>query len=674
MWPLASWADLKGLQRISLEYNPATNVTPSVTESRLKFLLVPDSWVKVYKEANLPAAWNQEIKMSSHPGSVKLLIHPQDSRTESEFQKILSSNGYKRQVYHERRFLGITESRSLFPVNGRPQKAAISPRLSMTDGFGQWEGREGAGFLDYDRAETLTKMIGPAEAEFAFKASQWVQESLGGTSGQHFEFLPDRMSVAIRVGKSSLSQRAMTFRDVSALNRPGLMHFPGFTAVHEIGGSILALTNGFLNPETYLQKVMAKTIGRGWAEFIFSTQFVHSSPHLQNVLFEINDLLQSKDRMYIRDGSDLVPLIESRHYEEVMSRYSEGREALKSGLQGTADQFVFRYTFNHGNSFSFLNSTEKVEHAVNHHFLKMLAKMSGVSYRELWSIATFYSNLDYAELVLAKDNSIWSRVLEGLKSYNPATSSGEVLKESTVDRQVRDLVEKIMTGRLRDWSPSPLLLKALLVAKFRGNQLSIQRSNSLARTWNSYFEKKGHRFKGAAWIASALVVLDTVNPALFMKIWPHLKYPVYRKILLRNFLEKRSVSENVELIQKLTERRSRDPEVKDYISSVSVRMKVGGDRKSGSSSWRENWQTQRIIEVVYFYFRQVTPSEPLTEFIGLNVEKGRLPDRVMEDLASRSQRRELPWYEKDLFQLDTRYRNFIEQVNAVGGCRRSVGR
>ncbi|MCB0421089.1 MAG: hypothetical protein KDD61_08835 [Bdellovibrionales bacterium] len=667
----SSWAQFDQLQSLSLAYNPAFSEPPELKPTYLEYLEIPKAWVTLYQERGLTPEWSQQVRVSGSSRFYKLLIHPFDSTTVKEMRFSLKKQGYDDKVHRERRPFLLTESRSLFPAQPSVTGVAISPRLSMTDGFGDWNGREREGYLSYDGAETLSKLISVSEAEFGFRASQIVQSKLGGTSGEYFEFLPDRMSLIVDPGPKDFSKRAMTFRDVSYLAQPNQVSIPGFTVLHEIGGPLLALVNGYTEPEKFVIEKVAPAIGRGWAEFIFRTQFVHSSPHMQNVLFTADDLLRMNTKLIIRDGSDLIPLIEASEYKEIMDRYQDSREALQMNFQGTKDFFVFRHAINHGSNFSIFRRTERISDAVHLHFLKQLAAMSGVSFKDVKSISKANFSESYAELTLDKNNEIWQRVQSGLARPSQRSVKKETLREDLKETTLRERVADIESGNLKGLPSSVESLKALLIAKFKGHELSDSDKERIAESWVPWFSSVQRMSFQASWIAGALVTLDALSEDLIPKVLRHLRHPSYQNLLFQLVAKKYSVKANVLLLNELAQRGIVSYEARFYLDKIASKIVDFHSNSSTRKTDSRNWRHPEIIEAVYFSHRKARPTEPMTEFIKLKMN-GPIPDSIMRDLAQREVGKGLGWIDSGFFKQDPRYVEFIAEAKKGGRCYRAV--
>ncbi|MCK6598838.1 MAG: hypothetical protein L6Q37_10775 [Bdellovibrionaceae bacterium] len=414
-------------QSMAVNFN---NQIPQSFQNDPKYLtqiFVPRSWVSVIKDEVVGTDWDRFLNDSKNPNLVRVLIHPFDEITLNKVKVALKKANIKYKPSQFEIPFYLTESRSLYPTTVKDFKIPVSPRLSMSSGFGKWKGNE----EDVDMFGNFfgmeyNKMISSEQAEFSIEASRIIQKKLNGsTKGDFFEIQPERMVIKINSPYNELNL-GLTFRDISTISTESVVGIPSFVQQTFLGSELLAYANGYDSAYDYLYHLEAKIRGRALAEFFVRTGFVHSSPHSQNFVLKADNNFRLNGVLSIRDLPDLIPTYDSRLLDPAMAslfeNFEDAREALRNQLDGGTDFFAFRHSFLKGSEDERILTYEQkreIELATSNSFINTLSFYSGVSSEDIRKIVShnFYNvESDYAITFFQRNSQIWNNILTGIKT------------------------------------------------------------------------------------------------------------------------------------------------------------------------------------------------------------------------------------------------------------------
>ncbi len=458
----------KVTQSLAIRFNSHTPTNFVNSPFQLKQYFVPESWAQVLQDGNL-IGWQRFVSDANKPGWIRILIHPFDNESSSKIEAALKESGLSHIASQFGESFRITESRSLYPDSIFANATPVSPRLSMTDGFGKWAGTEIEDDGFGNRHRILTKLISSEQAKFAYQASEIIQKRLKGTKGTFFQIQPDRMVVLVKSPSGNLNL-GETFRDISDVVKPGEYSLPGFINQDLRALSLLSMINDSGSALSYLRDVVAPIRGQGIAEFYGRTGFVHSSPHSQNFLETSDESFRIIQKLKIRDLADLIPTVDERSRNPVMAKlfedFADAREALQAKLDGGESHFALRHSFFKGSGPHRIFAREvqrEIELSVSKAFIATLSKMSGVSTAAIESITERLFNdveTDYAVTRFDRNSTIWADVQAGLLRFrqNPYEIAGSFgtyrrLKETNpknieIERSLKSAAAHVLKGEM----------------------------------------------------------------------------------------------------------------------------------------------------------------------------------------------------------------------------------
>lgn len=119
---------------------------------------------------------------------------------------------------------------------------------------------------------------------------------------QHFTFLDEPAILSVH----DLDQ-AVVIRDLGELKRSDSKFFylPGFSALHETTGKLIAAKNGSNDPYKFWTENYVKVAGRALGELAARSGLQFDSPHSQNFLIELDLNFKPTGRLVLRDMADL---------------------------------------------------------------------------------------------------------------------------------------------------------------------------------------------------------------------------------------------------------------------------------------------------------------------------------------------------------------------------------
>lgn len=618
-------------QKMAISFN---NQIPKSFENKplyLKQYFVPNSWSETIQDPIVKGDWDFLKSDEHHPNMIRILIHPQDLISSQRIEDVLKKYNLPfKPSYFEVPFFQ-TESRSLYPTPSATNKYTVSPRLSMTHGFGKWNGSEqDVDTFGYSSEPTYTKLISSKQAEFAIYASRLIQNKLNGVSGNFFEIQPDRMVLTINSPDGSLNM-GETFRDISNVNRGPHIGVPGFVQQTLRGSTLLAYVNGFDSIYDYLIQSESKIRGRALAEFFIRTGFVHSSPHSQNFLLEADANFNLTGKLFIRDLADLIPTYDSRMADPKMAQlfenYEDAREALHKNLDGGKDFFAFRHSFfkgSHDENFLTFEQQSEIEHATAKSFLETLSTFSGVPVSEIEPEVSYrFSDVtgDYGTTLIKRSSKVWLKILEGIKQ--------NTFKVTTVE-------ENIKSKRIFEKTDAlDVLITKLLVQTLKSESIPQNDLRELHKVWNNR-AAYGFLENDLTKLINIMVVTDTIPEGKHFEFFGLIKERAMKDLLLQNLLAKKDLGSLIVFLKQAHKKYSKTLPNEYYFEKTELSHFL--NHFAPQALKQSSLLKGEVLNYLYFAQKSITNPEYIANFIllyhDLVKSDGHISDAIWQDLKS----------------------------------------
>jgi len=212
---------------------------------------------------------------------VRWIINPEDTKWHLELEKWLKSKGLSTQR-HKHFSAYMTASRSYLledPKNGAQFSAKVSTNLTG----GAWR----------DKKQPID------DARQVRMAADYIRDNLAEKPMQ----LATVMDEPAMFGVADIDQ-AMLIRTLDGIKDEPKFYLPGFSALHDRVGALIAKKNGSSNPAAFWNEHYNKPLGRSLAEFTARFGLCFDSPHSQNFLVELDKDLKPTGKIIIRDFGD----------------------------------------------------------------------------------------------------------------------------------------------------------------------------------------------------------------------------------------------------------------------------------------------------------------------------------------------------------------------------------
>lgn len=217
---------------------------------------------------------------------VRWIINPEDTEFHTQVEKWLEKRNLstKRHTHFQ---AYMTASRSYIlvdPTNG----AQFSAKVSTNRTGGSWQNKK--------------QTIG--DARETRMAADYVREGLARAPLKNAVILDEPAMFGI-----SVLDQAMVLRNLDALfvgppEGRKLTYIPGFTALHEKMGPLIASANGGRDPSVFWNEHYNKPLARALAEYTARFGLTYDSPHSQNFLIELDQGMRPTGRIVLRDIGD----------------------------------------------------------------------------------------------------------------------------------------------------------------------------------------------------------------------------------------------------------------------------------------------------------------------------------------------------------------------------------
>ena len=213
---------------------------------------------------------------------VRWIINPEDTKWHKEVEKWLTKKGLSKQR-HKHFSAYMTASRS-YILEDPVTKAQFSAKVSTDVTGGAWR----------DKKQPID------DARQVRMAADFVQEELEKGGPVTHSFIMDEPAM---FGIADLDQ-AMLVRSLNTLTSDDHYYLPGFSAVHEKVGAMIAKKNGAKNVAEFWNEHYNKPLARALAEFTARFGLAFDSPHSQNFLVELDKDMKPTGKVVIRDFGD----------------------------------------------------------------------------------------------------------------------------------------------------------------------------------------------------------------------------------------------------------------------------------------------------------------------------------------------------------------------------------
>ncbi|MEN9723089.1 MAG: hypothetical protein RJB38_1075 [Pseudomonadota bacterium] len=212
---------------------------------------------------------------------VRWIINPEDTKWHREVEKWLVAKGLSTQRHqHFRAYM--TASRS-YILEDPITRAQFSAKVSTDYTGGAWRDKK----LPMDDARQV-RMV-----------SDYVRAGVSERPLQHAIVMDEPAMFGI----AEIDQ-AFLIRTLNGLDEEGRYYLPGFSAVHEKVGAMIARKNGAKDIAQFWNENYNQPLARALAEFTARFGLTYDSPHSQNFLVELDEKLKPTGRIILRDFGD----------------------------------------------------------------------------------------------------------------------------------------------------------------------------------------------------------------------------------------------------------------------------------------------------------------------------------------------------------------------------------
>ncbi|MBX2995681.1 MAG: hypothetical protein KF681_12700 [Bdellovibrionaceae bacterium] len=302
---------------------------------------------------------------------VRWLINPEDTKWHLEVAKHLAAQGLDTTRYQYYRAYQSASRSYLIedPVTGHEFFAKVSTDKTG----GNWR----------DKRQEWK------DAADVHNSAVHVQQAIARYRPRHFKYLDE----SLVFGLKEIDQ-GMVVRSLEGLGKSGHYYLPGFSALHDRTGRMIALKNGAVSPAKFWETHYVRPLARALAEFFVMTGLAYDSPHSQNFLVELDPELRPTGKIILRDTGDVYV---TKPYTEAMgSKFAEifPKEQSKSNIPAsvgllhgnTKPRWVSENTYNKWGS-SFFDEYQKT-----------LARLTGIPQATLIKHSALYGTVIDANL------------------------------------------------------------------------------------------------------------------------------------------------------------------------------------------------------------------------------------------------------------------------------------
>jgi len=212
---------------------------------------------------------------------VRWIINPEDTKWHLELEKWLTSKGLSTER-HKYFNAYMTASRS-YILEDPKTGAQFSAKVSTNQTGGAWR----------DKKQPID------DARQVRMAADYIRENLA-EKPMTYSTIMDEPAM---FGAAEVDQ-AMLVRTLDGLTDEPKFYLPGFSAVHDRVGAMIAKMNGSADPAAFWNEHYNKPLAQALAEFTARFGLCFDSPHSQNFLIELDKDMKPTGKIIIRDFGD----------------------------------------------------------------------------------------------------------------------------------------------------------------------------------------------------------------------------------------------------------------------------------------------------------------------------------------------------------------------------------
>lgn len=213
---------------------------------------------------------------------VRWIINPEDTKWHKEVEKFLASQGLD--TTKHKYFIGYMSASRSYMIEDPVTKHEFFAKVSTDKTGGNWK----------DKKQEWS------DAADVKRAADHVNAALAKHTPQYFKYMDE----SLVMGLEKIDQ-GMVIRSVKNLSNTEFTYVPGFSAVHENTGRLIAKENGSDNPAEFWNENYNKPLARAMAEFLLMTGLSYDSPHSQNFLVELDHEMRPTGKIIFRDTGDV---------------------------------------------------------------------------------------------------------------------------------------------------------------------------------------------------------------------------------------------------------------------------------------------------------------------------------------------------------------------------------
>lgn len=222
---------------------------------------------------------------------VRWIINPEDTKWHKDVEKFLVSQGLD--ATKHKYFIGYMSASRSYMIEDPVTKHEFFAKVSTDKTGGNWK----------DKKQEWS------DAADVKRAADHVNAALAKHTPQYFKYMDE----SLVMGLEKIDQ-GMVIRSVKNLSNSEFTYVPGFSAVHENTGRLIAKENGSDNPAEFWNEHYNKPLARAMAELLLMTGLSYDSPHSQNFLVELDAEMRPTGKIIFRDTGDVY----------VSSKYTAG--------------------------------------------------------------------------------------------------------------------------------------------------------------------------------------------------------------------------------------------------------------------------------------------------------------------------------------------------------------
>lgn len=400
---ISSWAldkEVKALVHYETEANGASIRSPEAIQ--IEHFEIPYELVeKDIAEARIPKEVLQALTFQREGKTyIRWVINPEDSQWHKEVEKWLKSK--KISAVKGKHFVGYqTASRSYIiedPVTG----FQFSCKVSTNKTGGAWRDKK----QTYEDAWQIRMLTDYIVQEFANRPSKTL-------------IILDEPAI---FGLKELDQ-GMVIRSLGELPKSGKYYLPGFSALHEDVGRMIAERNGSKNPADFWNQHYNKPLARALAELLAVTGVAYDSPHSQNFLIELDEKLRPTGRIVLRDFGDTYlwsDFFEAKGRSDIPKRW-ELDNVMKREMMVSVGVL-------HGNRPpSWLTAEQYAEwgKVFFQEYFKAMTELAGVSRADLPTrVRISGPEFSYSNTVIDGSTAGWQEFFKSIKNKKAAPKGG----------------------------------------------------------------------------------------------------------------------------------------------------------------------------------------------------------------------------------------------------------